>query len=554
MKPWLALSVPLGLALALAADGPRQYRPRPAPAASREAAAALTARIDSTLDALWRARGLTPSPEVDDLAFARRLWLDLLGTVPSLEELRALEARPAAGRRAWLIDRALADPRFAGATAEQLARIIVGANAKPDDLLYRRRRLVDWLTRQVAARRPWDALVRDLLTAQGLSTDTPAVNFVVSQDRDPLKLAARSARAFLGVRIDCAQCHDHPFADWRQDDFEGLAAFFARLQRGSPAVRDGAAGELELDPRRGAAPTPNMGAPAMAMGGSPGKRVVAPAVPYDPALLPPIDAGPGGRRRALAAWVTDPRNRSFSRAFANRLWAWLLGRGLVDPTDALDTGTPWSPELLDLLERDVVEGGFDLEREVRAIVSSRAYARSSALPERPGVDEAAQVEACATYPVRPLRGDALARVVYQATSLWTWDDRRALLLRFARFAQVSDFTRRHGGDPDAEEEEEETLLQRLLLLNGKLVADRTKADDLFGPTMRLPLLAPSDAAAVDAAFLMALARRPAPAEAAPWVERLAAAAKEEKANEARAKVMSDLEWALLNTTELATNH
>lgn len=554
MRLWLALAVPLGLAIAVAADGPRRYRPKPLSPDARTASTALAARLDATLDATWKARRLTPSPTVDDLTFARRLWLDLLGTVPSLEELRAIEALPRGdaegGVRRALIDRALLDPRFSATLAEQLTRIVVGPNTKQDDLLYRRRRLVDWLTQQVARRRPWDALVRDLLTAEGLSTDTPAVNFVISQDRDPVKLAARSARAFLGVRLDCAQCHDHPFADWKQADFEGLAAFFPRLAKDSPGVRDVGQGELELDAA---------GLAMMSMTGAggppPGKRWVSPAVPFDPSLLPALD-DPEGRRRALAAWVTHPENRYFARAIANRLWAWLLGKGVVDPPDELDLGEPWSAELLDLLADDVVAGGFDLERLIRAIVSTRAYARSSALPSGDAVDpdEDAQVAAHATYPLKALRPDTLGRALFQATSLWTYDERRALFLRFVRYFNVAEFAERRGGDDD-EDLEEETLLQRLQLLNGKLITERTKDDDIFAPARRVPLLTSSDQLAVDTAFLMALARRPTPEEARPWLERLAAPVPPGKdENELDGAVMADLQWALLNTTEFATNH
>lgn len=554
MRLWIALAVPLGLAIAVAADGPRRYRPKPLSDDARAGSTALAARIDATLEANWQARKLTPSATVDDLQFARRLWLDLLGTVPSLEELRAIEAMPVAdvegGTRRALIERALLDPRFSATLAEQLTRIVVGPNTKQDDLLYRRRRLVDWLTQQVARRRPWDALVRDLLTAEGLSTDTPAVNFVISQDRDPVKLAARSARAFLGIRLDCAQCHDHPFADWKQTDFEGLAAFFPRLAKDSPGVRDVDRGELELDAMGMAMMTDGMTAGA---GPPPGKRWVAPAVPFDPALLPALD-DPEGRRRALAAWITAPQNRYFARAIANRLWAWLLGKGVVDPPDELDVGDPWNEELLDLLEDDVVAGGFDLERLIRAIVSTRAYARSSALPLDGKLDEEAQVAAHATYPLKALRPDTLGRALFQATSLWTYDERRALLLRFARYVSVGEFATRRGGD-DTEDLEEETLLQRLQLLNGKLVTERTKDDDIFSPTRRVPLLMSTDQGAVDVAFLMTLARRPTPEEARPWLERLALpvpAGKDE--NEQDGAVMADLQWALLNTTEFATNH
>lgn len=559
LQTWAVLAVPLGLAIAGAADGPRRYRPRPLSAETRDGSAALAAKLDASLQAAWSGRALEPSAELDDLAFARRLWLDLLGTVPSLEELRAIEERPAVGRRAWLIDRALSDPRFASTLAEQLTRIVVGANSKQDDLLYRRRRMVDWLTQQVARHRPWDALVRDLITAEGLSTDAPAVNFVISQDRDAIKLAGRSARAFLGIRLDCAQCHDHPFTDWKQSQFEGLAAFFARLQKDNPAVRDVGTGELELDALPVApgmasttAMTLSVGTSASSGGPPAGKRWVGPSVPFDPGLLPSVE-GDEGRRRALAAWITHPENAYFARAIANRLWAWLMGRGVVDPPDELDVTAPSSPELLDVLARDLVQGGFDLERPIRAIVSTRAYALSSAAPD--GSDEHAQVAAHATYPLKPLRGEPLAQAIYQATSFWKWDDRRALLLRFARYFQLADFSKRHGSDPDTEQVEQETLLQRLHLLNGVLVSERTKDDDIFGPTTRLPLLAPTDQAAVDAAFLMAFARRPTPDEARPWLERLGAhPGRGKDVNQARAQVMSDLQWALLNTTEFATNH
>jgi hypothetical protein len=295
-------------------------------------------------------------------------------------------------------------------------------------------------------------------------------------------------------------------------------------------------------------------------GPPPGKRWVGPAVPFDPELLPSLQADEG-RRRALATWITHRDNGYFARAIANRLWAWLLGKGVVDPPDELDVTAPWSPALLDALTRDMVQGGFDLERAVRAIVSTRAYGLSSAAPE--GSDEHVQVAVHATYPLKPLRGEPLAQAIYQATSFWRWDDRRALLLRFVRYFQLADFANRHGGDPDTEQVEQETLLQRLHLLNGVLVAERTKDDDIFGPTARLPLLAPTDSAAVETAFLMTLGRRPTPDEARPWLERLGARSGEPSTsvagagrdvNQARTLVMSDLQWALLNTTEFVTNH
>lgn len=616
---WTFAAVPLGLVVTLLAGEGIVRRPKAPTAPVREGAAALASRVDVLLEARWAKAGVRPAPDVDDLAFLRRVWLDLLGTIPSLEEIRTFEAlplAPGAPRRAWVVDRALADPRSSVAIAEQLARIAVGKGSKPDDLIYRRRRLVDWLARQVSQRRPWDALVRELLTAEGASTDTPAVNFTISQDKDPLKLAARTARAFLGVRIDCAQCHDHPFLDWKQTDFEGLAAFFGRVEREALLVHELEQGELELDavtargdvvgdapsmsgmsgagmssPAAVASDAPDLsgagmssssaaaaGAPDMASPGMsqkrrfgrgrkqaatappPGKRWVAPAAPYQPELVPDGFPAVGAtaktertRREALAAWVTSRDNRYFARAFANRVWAWLIGRGLVEPVDELDAGQPWSPELLAALEADLRDGGFDIERLIRGVVLSRAYRVGSAAGD--GQDEAAATAVGAVAPLKPLRAEQLAAAITQATSAWTWDERRSLLLRVGRFFQSIDFVTRHGGDPDAETAEDETMLQRLHLMNGQLLSERTKDDDIFGPTTRLPLLSPTDEAAVEGAFLMVLTRRPTAEEAAPFLARLKEPWKtDDRRNRARAEVMADLLWALANTTEFAWSH
>ncbi|MBI3726107.1 DUF1549 domain-containing protein [bacterium] len=232
----------------------KSFAGRPADAATRE----LASKIDAALEAGWREAGLVPAPAAPDLAFARRLSLDLLGTVPSLAEIRGFESEPEESRRERLIERVFSDPRFDEALAERLARIVVGAGKKQDDLFYRRRRFVDWLKGEVAKRRPWDDLVRELIAAEGTSTGAPAVNFVLaSSDNnmvDPVKLAGRTARAFLGVRLDCAQCHDAPFSHWKQHEFEELSAFFARAKRGGPILFERSEGEYELHDRKDGKP------------------------------------------------------------------------------------------------------------------------------------------------------------------------------------------------------------------------------------------------------------------------------------------------------------
>lgn len=198
------------------------------------------AAVDSAFRRNWQERNLAPAEPTDDLTIFRRLTLGLTGAIPSLEEIRAFENEPEQGRLERRLAIMLGDRRTADYLAERLARTFVGVEEGPF-LLYRRRRFVSWLADQVAENVPYDAIVRHLIADEGLWTDSPAVNFLTvavkpmeSPDPDPNVLAARTARAFLGIRLDCAQCHDHPFDVWKQNDFQGLAAFYAEARTKAP--------------------------------------------------------------------------------------------------------------------------------------------------------------------------------------------------------------------------------------------------------------------------------------------------------------------------------
>ena len=581
MRFWIWILVPLGLVLSLSEPDRGERR-----LVSDEESAPFVAAVDSHLVSAWEQASFEPAPEVDGLTLMRRLWLDLLGTTPSLLEIRAFQEVPTGQQQGWLVERVLADERFDSILAERLARIAVGGqDTKMGDLIYRRRRLVSWLTGQVRRNRPWDSLVRELIQSEGLSTDTPAVNFTISQDANPVKLAARTTRAFLGLRIDCAQCHDHPFARWKQSDFEGLAAYYARVRQNVGGVREVKEGELEFQlPSReasmGMAPAMGempadaahadpaqvgsasetsleikapFGQPVLLLPRKDGKkrkrdpqlrtRTVAPQVPFSPELAPNVTS----RREVLATWLTSPQNPFFAKALVNRFWSWLLGAGLVEPVDELDTTEPSDPRLLQLLAERFVASGFDLKALVRAIVSTKAYRLDSAPGEvAEDYDYGDAAEAYALRNLKPLRGDQLGASILQAGSLQPYDQRRAPLLRFVNFTQRNEFAQRHGDDLSQEEAQDETLLQRLHLLNGKFLREVTKDDDIFAPVTRLALLAPSDEAAIEAAFLITLTRRPTPEEARPYVSRLAGLK-----GDARTKLMADLLWTLLNSTEFA---
>ena len=296
-------------------------------------------------EAMGRERAATraPSPE---LAVVRRLSLALTGSIPSLEELRQYEARPPEGRIESWLDDLLRDRRAADYLAERFARALVGNEDGPF-LVFRRRRFSTWLSDAILANRPYDALVRDLIADQGLWTDHPATNFVSvtytedTKTPDPERLAARVSRAFLGIRLDCAQCHDHPFQPWKQADFRGLAAYFGGVYSGLRGIRDQESTYKPLD-RKTKQPTD-----------------VEPRVPF----LPELATSTGRPREQLAQWIVHPANPNLSRATVNRMWALLFGRPLVEPVDDLPVGGELPPAL-DLLAADFRTHGYDLHRLV----------------------------------------------------------------------------------------------------------------------------------------------------------------------------------------------
>jgi hypothetical protein len=491
---------------------------------------AAVARVDESFRQQWAKQKARPAPPAPDLAVARRLALGLMGTVPSLEEVRQLEALPAEERLPWWIDHVLQDRRCADYLAERLARACVGTEGGPF-LFYRRRRFVTWLADQLARARPYDQLVRDLICSDGLWTDRPATNFVSvtskadSQNQpDPVRLAGRVTRAFLGIRLDCAECHNHPFADWKQADFRGLAAFFGQTRLGFTGVHDGA-GEFEARDRK-----------------TDQKKAIAPAVPFARELLPEH----GSRRRRLAAWVTDPQNPYFARAAVNRVWALLLGRPLVEPVDNLevDSETP-VPAALQLLADDFVEHGFDLRRLVRVIAGTEVFRLDSAADwDLTEADE----KAWAVFPLTRLRPEQVVGGVIQSSSVTTIDSESHILVRIFRLANENDFVKRYG---DSGEDEfggrGGTIPQRLLLMNGKLIRDRIK-QNLFNAATRIAWVAPDDPRAVETAYLAVLTRRPTAEEAEHFEQSLA------DRRLARPQRLEDLYWALVNSTEFSWNH
>jgi hypothetical protein len=500
-------------------------------AASADDFQAALREVDDAFRAEWKAKGLTPARRAADLIVARRLSLALTGTVPSLEEIRQFEAQPPENRIAGWADHLLQDRRASDYLAERLARAYVGTEDGPF-IVYRKRRFLTWISDELHKNTPYDVFVRQMIADHGLSNDHPAVNFITetyTEERkapDPEKLAIRVSRAFLGLRLDCAQCHDHFLEPaWRQTDFQGLAAFFGQTKQVATVVWDGEGDYRYEDRKHGT------------------KEVIAPAVPFAPELLP----NEGTQRERLARWLTHPQNTHFARATVNRTWALMFNRPLL-PHVEMQTLDEEGPAALDILAKDFVRHQFDLRRLIRLIAATEVFALDSAAPH-PLSEEHDQ--AWAVFPLTRLRPEQVIGSVIQAGSVQTINRQSHVLTRLARFFNEREFVQRYGDASDEEfDNQAGTIPQRLLMMNGHLVNERAKETGLpINACSQIAAMAPDDKAAVETAYLTVLTRRPTAKELAHFTARLAGTTGDE-----RQRRLADLFWTLFNATEQSWNH
>ncbi|MGE3807662.1 MAG: DUF1553 domain-containing protein [Gemmataceae bacterium] len=467
----------------------------------------LTARIDELLGAAWRAEKITPAVHSDDAVFARRVYLDLVGRVPTIPEIRSFLDDQSKNKRANLVKSLLASPGHARHWAtfwrrEWIPQADQPRSPLPDEF-------EPWLAQRIRNGDRYDRIVRDVLAA-GTGSDAPRT-FLAASTFKPENLAANTTRAFLGINLDCAQCHDHPFAVWTRDQFWQTAAFFVPPNDA----------KFEL-----AIPETNKIVEARLLSGRQPEWPVAPSK----------DTG----RTILAAWITSQDNPYFARNAVNRVWAKLFGAGLVEPLDDLSNQNPGRhPRLLDELARGFSDGGFDVKELTTAIVLSRAYQQSSQ-----GRSGEAQLFARAA--VRGLSGEQLYDSLRVAAGLPV--ERDDLEPRQAHSDRRRFVEKFHVERPGAAQR---SILQALSLMNGKQTAEWT--DVRRAPTLRavaeLPFL--DTEGQVEALFLAALARKPTTEEVAvlvPYVNKGGADRLGPK------HALADIFWALLNSSEFNTNH
>ncbi len=479
---------------------------------------------------------IAPSSQSTDAEFVRRAYLDAIGVLPTPAETFAFVFDPRPDKRAILVDQLLSRPEYVDYWAYKWSDLLLLSSRN----LPKREELnafYKFIRQSVEKNQPWDTFASEIMTAKGSTVENGAANYFVMH-KETVDVTETTSQAFLGMSITCARCHNHPLEKWTQDDYYGMANLFARVKlkngpRDDTTVLPASFGDI-LHPRVNAAVAPK---------------------PLDGA---PLDIhATGDRREYLAKWLTSPENPYFTRAIVNRVWRNFMGRGLVEPEDDLRLTNPATNEaLMDALAADLVEHRYDLKHQIRTIMTSAAYGRST----RPSDPAAPDEKYYSHYIIRRLSAEVLLDAYSQVTGVPTEFagypvGYRALQLPDSQVASY--FLSSFGRPPriqtcSCERTEDSNVAQTLHVangetLNGKLRHDRSIAAELTARN------APDHAVVTDI-YLRALARYPNDDELRDALEVLASVPREGGEAGERRQVIEDLVWAVLSGKEFMFNH
>jgi hypothetical protein len=515
--------------------------PKPVPATAFSAAPA--GEIDRlVLDKLRELR-IPPAPACTDEEFIRRAFLDAAGILPAPEEVERFlvgcreerlrnGGRPPRAAREALIEALLSREEFVDYWSYRWSDLLlVSSRRLPARAMWA---FYGWIRAAVKENRPWDRMVREIVTAAGSNLENGAANYYVLH-KDPTDLTETTSQAFLGMSLTCARCHNHPLEKWTQTDYYGMANLFARVRLKNGEI----AGEtIVFDAPDGDVPHPRTGRPM-------------PPRPLDGQALS-LD-GPAVRREHLADWLTAPGNPYVARALVNRVWRALMGRGLVEAEDDLRlTNPPSNQALMDRLAGEFVRSGYDVKGLIRTIMRSEAYQRSS----RPARGSPADDRYYSTYLPRRLPAEVLLDAIAQVTGVpseFPGYPRGTRALQLPDSEVASNFLSAFGRPQRAqtcscERQEEPSVAQALHLSNGETINERVRHPE-SRVTSWAKLEAPGEI--LDRVYLAALSRRPAPAERARVLAALGSVGRDPAA---RREAVEDLVAALLTTREFLFNH
>ena len=523
------------------------------PASTKPSAQQLAEQIDQHLAKRWVETKTEPAARADDAEFLRRLYLDLAGRIPSAEETRTFLEDKRSDKRARLVEKLLTSPRYATHFANVWRALLLPEASNNFLVQAQQGSFEEWLKKELGRNAGYDEMVRDLLTVkigggtgplailEGLGGNSSPNAYYLAKEFKPENLAAGTARIFLGVSVECAQCHNHPFADWKREQFWGMAAFFSGIKSQRqmdfllPAGDDPEKHELTL----------------------PGSDKVIQARFLDGTQ--PEWKEKTGSRDTLAAWITAKNNPYFARAGVNRVWAYFYGTGLVEPVDEMVGGssTASHPELLDLLAKEFADHDYDLKFLIRAITATKAYQLTSASSHKSQGDRTQ----FARMPLRGLTGEQLFDSVATATGYRDAGGGGGLLgaLGGSRTAR-SEFLARFAST-DRPADTQTSILQALSLMNGKVTAAATTVEksETLAAVVDAPFL--DTAGQIETLYLATLSRKPTTKEldrAEKFVKDAVGKAKgkdtEAAHRAANSEALADLFWALLNSPEFILNH
>ena len=486
--------------------------------------------IDERVDAKLRKLHLVPTPICDDATYLRRVSLDLIGRLPSPTEVREFLADARTDKRARVVEALFTRPEFADYWALKWSdwlRVDRQALGHKGAYAYYK-----WIRDSFASNKPMDRFARELLEADGMVADHPAANFY-KVAKDPGDAAAMLSQALLGVRIECAKCHHHPFDRWSQDDYFGMQAFFVPM-----TFKSTPRGEMLLATKNDVTKHPRSGANIHA----------------HPLATPMPDADPeGDRRRVLSDWMVSPGNPFFARNIANRTWAHFLGRGVVEPVDDVrSTNPPSNPELLDALAGELTNSRFDIRQLMRTIAASRTYQASTAVNETNQNDEQNYSRSL----LRRLDAEVLLDAICDATAVPEKFDGVPAGSRAVQLwdSQVTNYFLTTTGRPtrttvcECERVSSPTVAQVLHTLNSPNLEAKFSHD--AGRIVKLLRDHPNDdARVIDEIYLAFFGRFPTDDERAAATNHFSKAGPQRRQSAAE-----DLAWSLLNSLEFAFNH
>ena len=500
--------------------------------------------IDELALKKWRALRLAPSGQATDAAFLRRFYLDAAGILPTVEETEEFLADRSPDKRARLVERLMQREEFTDYWAYKWSDLLLVSSRK-----LRTNNMwafYNWIRDSVKANKPWDQFARDIFTGAGSSRENGALNYFV-QHKDVIELSENVTQAFLGQRLTCARCHNHPLEKWTQKQYYQFANLFARV-----GLKNGdSAGEFIIYPKQ----TGDVNHP----------RLLRPLAPTPLDGAPAALDNPADRRIAFAAWLTSPKNEYFARNIVNRVWGNFFGRGLVHPVDDVRATNPASnEELFDAVVKDFIAHGYDIRHLIRTIANSSTYQLSSEANATNQNDNVFYSK----YIVKRLPGevilDAMSQVTGVPSSFAGYPmGTRAMQLPDVRVQSqfLSSFGRPERIICDAGERSvDPSIAQALHVINGVTLNKKLSAPG--GALAMLQKLGLSDARVMEHLILAAFGRYPTETErttlAGALTEARSAARTQGAAagtiREERTQALEDMAWALLTSKEFLFNH